>query len=247
MFALRGRLTERLLRSNLGRRATARAVLESPDVALGALGWKLASTAAYAPRGWPVAAAGFEDVAPVVLSSNEANRGVASMSLVELAHLWRLVRESAPGTIVEIGRERGGSTFVLAAAVHPGSVVHSYDPQTKIGARYDDELRDALGRFGLSGNVRILLEDSHVAEPPEGDLALVLVDGDPSYEGTRLDFERFCRRLRPGGHALFHDAAPGGPRHPQLARLMDEIAADAEFERQPDVHTFAHFVRRPAP
>ena len=80
--------------------------------------------------------------------------------------------------------------------------------------------------------------------PPEGEYALVLVDGDPSYEGTRLDFERFGRRLRPGGRVLFHDAVAGGPRAPQLAPLVAEIGGDPDFERQPDVGTFADFRRR---
>jgi hypothetical protein len=36
----------------------------------------------------------------------------------------------------------------------------------------------------------------------------------------------------------------GGPRQPQLTPLLAEIEADPDFERRPDVGTFADFVRR---
>lgn len=124
--------------------------------------------------------------------------------------------------------------------------MYSHDPQSKHpgqGDLFDGELRAVLGRYGLVGRVRVLREDSHVAEPPPGEYALVLVDGDPSLAGTRADFERFCRRLRPGGHALFHDAAPGGSRHETLAPLIDEIERDPAFGRRPDVGTLVHLSR----
>ncbi len=119
----------------------------------------------------------------------------------------------------------------------------SFDPQGKLGtSSYDDELSSALARYGIR-NVELRLEDSHTADLPEGEYSLVLVDGDPSYDGTERDFDRFCRRLRPGGHALFHDAAPGGARSRQLAPLVEEIGRDPDFDRQPDVGTFVHFIR----
>lgn len=72
----------------------------------------------------------------------------------------------------------------------------------------------------------------------------MLVDGDPTYAGTRLDFERFAHRFATGGTVLFHDATVAGPRHEELAPLMHEIEAEPGFERGPDVGTFVQFVRR---
>jgi predicted O-methyltransferase YrrM len=130
--------------------------------------------------------------------------------------------------------------------MHAGATLHSFDPESKHGTRgeeFDAELADVLARHDLATNVRLVQEDSQVAALPEDQYALVLVDGDPSLAGTRLDFERFGRRLRPGGHALFHDAAPGGPRHDELEPLVAEIERDDDFVRQPDVGTFVDFVR----
>lgn len=238
-------LVRKLLSRQITRKLVAVAAIERPDVLLGALGFSLSRHLRFTQvENWPSSASSFEDVAPLVLSSNPANRGLAAMSLAEAAHLWRLAREVGSGTVVEIGRERGGSTFLLAAALAGRGALISYDPQTKLGSSdYDEELRSALTRYGIEP-VTLSREDSHQAALPAGPYALVLVDGDPSFEGTRLDFERFGRRLQPGGHILFHDAVAAGPRMGQLAPLLEEIEQDDHFARCPDVGTFAHFIRR---
>jgi predicted O-methyltransferase YrrM len=238
--------------SRVGRRFVAHLAADRPDLLLRALGYTLSEHAHLDSLSvWPPSLDRFEDVAPVVLSSNEANRGVSSMSLVEVAHLWRLAADTPTPTIVEIGRERGGSTLVIAAAMMKDATLYSFDPQSKHGggrgAMFDEQLQGALARYGLDTHVRISLEDSRFAELPPGEYGLVLIDGDPTYAGTRSDFERFCQRLAPGGRALFHDAAAGGPRQQELAPLLREIRADPTFERQADVGTFADFKRRVAP
>jgi predicted O-methyltransferase YrrM len=244
-MALVKSLARRLVNTSAGRNLLGAMVVDDPELALKAAGWRLSHAAAWpSQETWPEDLHGFEDVAPLILSSNLANRGLAAMRLDEAALLWRLAQGVRGDVVVEIGRERGGSTLLLAAALGGEGVLHSYDPQTKLGSDDPDrELRSLLDRYGLGANVELHVVDSHVAEVPEGGLGLVLVDGDPSYEGTRLDFERFCRRLRPGGHALFHDAAPGGSRRPQLAPLMRAIAEGGEFEERPGAGTFVHFVR----
>ena len=245
MRKLGRRLVRWVLDSRVGRTLVGVAAIERPDVLLGALGYAISRDVRFTRSAWPSSASSFEDVAPFVLSSNAANRGLAAMSLVEAAQLWRLAAAVGNGTVIEIGRERGGSTFLLAAALAKRGRLVSYDPQGKLGSLdYDVELRDVLDHFGLGESVEISLADSHEAVSPEGEYALVLVDGDPSYEGTRLDFERFGRRLRPGGHVLFHDAVAGGPRARQLAPLVAEIDVDPALERLPDVGTFAQYRRR---
>jgi len=239
-------LTRSLTRTSVGRRVLAKVILSAEDFSVQTLGWSFATQASLpAAERLPPSLDGFELVAPLVLSSNPANRGLASMRLDEASHLWSLARSAGDATLVEIGRERGGSTLLLAGAMAPGAELHSYDPQTKLGeAAADGQLAALLERYGLSDRVRLHVADSHTVEPPGGELGLVLVDGDPSYEGTRYDYERFCLRLRPGGDALFHDAVPPGPRHEALAPLLLEIEREGEFDRRPDVGTFAHFTRR---
>jgi predicted O-methyltransferase YrrM len=238
-----GRALLRAARSRLGGRALAYLADRDPGLLLAPLGWALSKDARL-PEGLPERIDAFEWCAPLVLSSNAANRGVASMRLDEAALLWRLAASVPDRVLVEIGRERGGSTLLLAGALQQGAELHSYDPQTKLGSLdFDAELARLLARYGRDGRVHLHVADSHVAPIPSGSVALVLVDGDPSYEGTRLDFERWCEPMEAGGHALFHDAAPGGKRHAQLRRLVEEIEAEGGWRREPDVGSFVHFMR----
>jgi predicted O-methyltransferase YrrM len=230
--------------TNVGRGLLVAVAVERPAVLAEVLGWRQARDARIALEDWPEGRVAFEDVAPLVLSSSAANRGLASMRLDEIAYLWRIAVDAGPATLIEIGRERGGSTVVLATAMSPQATLWSFDPQTKLGNdAFDRELGAVLQRFGLTDRVNLIAEDSHRADLPAGEYALVLIDGDPSVEGARLDFQRFGRRLRVGGLALFHDATPGAPRAKQLAPLLSEIEDEPGFARRLDVGTFAVFSR----
>ena len=73
--------------------------------------------------------------------------------------------------------------------------------------------------------------DSRALELETGEVDLVLIDGDHSYEGAGSDFARFGRRVRVVGAVLFDDAFD----HPVfrtthrsgVPRLIREIEAQA--------------------
>ncbi len=197
---------------------------------------------------WPVGLHGFEDLA-FLFSSNQLNHGVASLQIDEAALLYRLGRNATTGPVVEIGRFKGGSTFIFASAMRDGVELWSYDFHVALrpdmtGPQLDAELREALERYGLAHKVHLLVADSRTAEPPPDPIEVLFVDGDHSYEGARSDFERWGTFVRPGGHLLFHDAVAGGGYgnfYPGVARLMTEIGAG--WDRQPNAGSIAHFVR----
>ncbi len=175
---------------------------------------------------WPAGVHGFEDLA-FLFSSNQLNHGVASLQIDEAALLYRL-GNAATGPIAEIGRFKGGSTFIFAAAMRDGVELWSYDLHVALrpdmpGPQLDAELRAALERYGLAHKVHLLVADSRTAEPPELPLEVLFIDGDHSYEGARADFERWGEFVRPGGHLLFHDAVDSGGYgnfYPGVAQLM---------------------------
>lgn len=199
---------------------------------------------------WPGGVRGFEDLA-FLFSSNQLNHGVASLQIDEAALLYRLARDAKDGPFAEIGRFKGGSTFVLAAALPVGVELWSYDKHVALrpdlpGEQLDAELRDALGRYGLDGHVHLVVGDSRTVAPPPGQLELLFIDGDHSYEGARADFDRWGAFVRLGGHLLFHDAVDGGGYgnvYPGVARLADEVSRDPAWQRQPGAGSIAHFVR----
>jgi predicted O-methyltransferase YrrM len=200
-------------------------------------------------RAWPDAVRGFEDLA-FLFSSNQLNHGVASLQFDEAALLFRLARDVREGPVAEIGRFKGGSTFIFASALPAGVELWSYDFHVALrpdmpGAQLDEELRTALDRYGLGEKVHLLVADSRTAEPPSGELELLFIDGDHSYEGAKADFERWSAFVRPGGHVLFHDAVDAGGygnHYPGVAQAVAEIGDG--WDRRAGASSIAHFVKR---
>jgi predicted O-methyltransferase YrrM len=200
-------------------------------------------------RSWPENVRGFEDLA-FLFSSNQLNHGVASLQVDEAALLYRLARDVQEGPVAEIGRFKGGSTFIFASALPQGIELWSYDFHVALrpdmpGERLDEELRAALDRYALAAKVHLLVADSRTADPPPGALELLFIDGDHSYDGARADFERWSAFVRPGGHVLFHDAVDTGGygnHYPGVARAVAEIGPG--WDRQAGAGSIAHFVKR---
>jgi predicted O-methyltransferase YrrM len=197
-------------------------------------------------RSWPERIDGFEDLA-FLFSSTILAHGVASLRFDEAAYLYRLVRESKPQTVVEIGRFRGGSTFLIACALTDG-IVHSYDldqRQGHSGADLDAQLTTALRRYALLDRVRLYVADSRSAPPPGPRIDLLFIDGDHREEGVRADFERWSRWLAPGGHLLFHDAVEAPdfvqPHADGPARVAARLGEG--FEQRGGAGSLAHFTR----
>jgi predicted O-methyltransferase YrrM len=228
----------RLARTQVGKELVHASVLDDPAAL------RFASV-----ERWPPSLDGFEDLA-FLFSSNQLNHGIASLQLDEAALLFRLARHAESGPFAEIGRFKGGSTFVFATALPDGVELWSYDLHVALrpdmpGDRLDRELADALARYGLDRKVHLLVADSRTVDPPPAPLELLFVDGDHSYEGARADFARWGELVRPGGHLLFHDAVDTGRYgnvYPGVARLAGEIGPP--WERQPGAGSIAHFVKR---
>jgi len=204
---------------------------------------------------WPHQLVGFEDLA-FLFSSNNFNFGLALLSFDEAAYLFSLTRELGPATIVEIGRYKGGSTVLLAAAMDSESHLYSYDLHVKLqyevsGGELDAETVAALARYGLAERVHLIVADSTTASPPAQQCDLVFVDGDHTYSGVRGDYENWRPFVRPGGHLLFQDAAAlrlFTSWEEGVARLVAEIESEDGdyFERRATVGSTVHFVRTDA-
>jgi predicted O-methyltransferase YrrM len=248
------RTLHRLARTRLGFRMLSSVASADPQVIVEALGPRVNRGARFSSvRAWPDELRGFEDLA-FLFSSHQLHHAIISMAIDEAAYLYRLAHGLREATVVEIGRSKGGSTLLLAAAVGEGSQVYSYDLHLKAtaGSDSDRELRDALARYGFAERVTLLVADSRTAEPPPTPCDLVLVDGDHSYAGVRGDYEHWRGTLRPDGHLLFHDAAELGDlssAHRPVMRLMEEIERDDGewFRRRGGAGTLLHFERTDAP
>ena len=247
-----------LARTGPGRRVLASVAQAEPQLVVEALGPRVNRGARFATVWqWPDELEGFEDLA-FLFSSHQLHHAIISLTVDEAAYLYRLARSLPPAaTIVEIGRYKGGSTLLLAAAMPADARLHSYDLHVKqsylySGADLDRELEEALRRYGLADRVELHVADSHAAAPPADRCHLVFVDGDHSYEGVRADYEHWRSTLPPGGHIVFHDAAAWGDlsvAHDEIERVMREIERDdaAWLERRGGAGTLLHFVRTDGP
>jgi len=244
-------------RSPYGARALAWLARAEPQLLIEALGPRLNRDPRLGTvRAWPQQLIAFEDLA-FLFASTQLNHGIVSLAIDEAAYLFRLARSLGPATIIEIGRYKGGSTLVLAAAMDDGSTLYSYDLHVKrtgeyVGAELDAEVIAALDRYRLRDRVHVVVADSKSVEPPAASVDLLFVDGDHSYAGVRGDYEHWRSVVRRGGHLLFHDAAAlrdFAVRDENVARLMNEIRRDdaGEFSEVGGAGALLHFVRTGGP
>ena len=197
----------------------------------------------------PVNGLQFEHLAGL-FASTSLDHAVIGMTVRQAAYIFGLIRQIHPRRVVEIGRYKGGSTLLIATAMQGDGQFWSIDigekeSRLRAGGRsYDRQLEDVLARAGL--HVTLLVGDSRTLEVDTGELDLVFIDGDHSYDGVRNDFERFGRRVRVGGAVLFDDAhAEGlfGTHSDTVGRLVDEVVAAGRFRLVKTVNRLAHIER----
>jgi predicted O-methyltransferase YrrM len=195
----------------------------------------------------------FEHLAGL-FASTSLDHAVISMPVRQAAYIFGLLKDIKALKVVEIGRYKGGCTLIIAAAMGGQGTLWSIDTGIKevnlrtkrnMDKSYDMLLRGQLERFGLS-NVSIHNGDSHTIEVDTGELDVVLIDGDHSYEGVRNDFERFGRRVRLGGAILFDDAFAEGiftSHVDTVGRLLHEITSNGDYRLIKQVNRLAHVER----
>ena len=166
------------------------------------------------PSRWPERLEGFEDLA-FLFSLNQLNHGIGRCSSTRRRSSTGSRAGAATRRVVEIGRFKGGRTFLLASALPEGAELWSYDVHVPLraghgGPQLDRSCVTALERYGLSDRVHLVVADSRTVEPPPRAVDLILIDGDHSYDAVRADWEHWSPLVAPGGHVLFHDAVDTG-------------------------------------
>jgi cephalosporin hydroxylase len=158
-------------------------------------------------------------------------RGIAITSWqkeAEIVGLLRLLEQSPPRRIVEIGTATGGTLFMLTQVAAPDATIVSVDlPGGRLGGasssvrnRYPHWRTRLYRGFGREEQkVYVVRADSHDATTvqnvrrrlPEGRVDFLFIDGDHSYEGVRRDFELYSPLAAAGALVAFHDIVPSVP------------------------------------
>lgn len=192
----------------------------------------------------------FEDLA-AFFASNSLNHGLIGMTIRQAAYVFGLTRRLGARRAIEIGRWRGGSSILLAAALGPRGELWSIDQgekETRMFGRkpgsFDEETRRFCERFAL--HAHLLVGDSRTIEVETGQVDVVLIDGSHAYDVVKSDFERFGRRVRVGGAVLFDDAFAEElfPAYgDDVGRVVAEVTGTPEFELRRRVDRLAHVER----
>ncbi|MBI3634907.1 MAG: class I SAM-dependent methyltransferase [Candidatus Rokubacteria bacterium] len=188
-----------------------------------------------------------------LFASTTLDEAVISMNVRQAAYLWGLVETMKPEKVIEIGRYKGGTTLLIAAAMHgrgkfwsidiagPG---HHLEPRG-LARPVVEQVRAACRRFGVS--VELITGDSRTVDVETGEVDMVFVDGDHSYEGAMNDFVRFGTRVRAGGALLYDDAFDDGfmtvPHTAGVGPVVREIEARGDFRLVKVVNRLAHLER----
>lgn len=153
---------------------------------------------------------------------------IAQLSMSEAQTIFSLIFGLAPKRVLEIGRARGGSTFVMASALRArgsGRLV-SVDPNCLPEHRIADTLKERLSPWVdfIDQYAPYVLPEAEVQAGGKFDFAFL--DGDHSEEACRRDLAGMLPHLEPGAFLLLHDAHFGGIQDAVATSLAELPLAD---------------------
>jgi predicted O-methyltransferase YrrM len=198
---------------------------------------------------------GFENLARL-FASTTLDEYLITMNVRQSAYLFDLIRRMQVGRVIEVGRHWGGTTVLIAAAMEGrGDFWSIADPREldwdvqhrgrSLPRPIEDQLGELLPRLGLSAH--IVAGDPKSVRVDTGEVDLVHIDGQNTYEAAMSDFERFGRRVRVGGAVLFDDAIPDdfcdSAHTADVKRVCTEVASREDFRLVRTVRRLAHFER----
>lgn len=140
------------------------------------------------------------------LPGNIAYGAGASQIENEILPMLRFAAEREPRTVVEIGTQTGGTTFLMGALLPTVELVIGMDmfvrntPRLRAFARSSLELR-FLNGDSSSAELRSTLDSCLGGRA----IDLLFIDGDHSFAGVLADFRFYSRFVKTDGLIAFHD------------------------------------------
>jgi hypothetical protein len=175
---------------------------------------------------------GFEDCY-WLFESGPPNCSLSQLRLDEAADLYRRIAQLDHPRVAELGRYKGGTTLLLAAA---GAEVLSLDNDADGGqGTYLPALERALQRFDLDAQVDPLVADALEYDVSDETFDLVLMHCSPSYDLAWDVFRRWWPTVKPGGAFIFH-LSPELPGELRMVRELQHDTGWPDLVFEPDLH-----------
>ena len=181
---------------------------------------------------------------------------ISTMNVRQAGYVFGLIRQTNAMRVIEVGRQWGGTTVVIAAALRgegefwsiadPAELVWDLEHRRRsLEKPVEHQLGELFERLGLTGHV--IAADPRTAEVDTGEVDLVMIDGNHTYDGAMSDFERFGTRARIGGAVLFDDAVYDEfcepPHTADVKRVVADILQRGDFRRVQTVGRLMHLER----
>ena len=180
-------------------------------------------------------AAAVEDYVALAANFNYLHIKIApSQNPGEIAQLLKLLARQPPKTLLEIGTAKGGTLFLFSRVAASDALLISLDLPLQRSGLGSPAWRDKLCRSFARDQQKIELvrADSHQPATAAGIRQLLggrpvdflLIDGDHSYEGAKIDYELYSPLVAKGGLIGFHDIVPvASDRNNGVPQLWQEL------------------------
>jgi cephalosporin hydroxylase len=137
----------------------------------------------------------------------------------EITELFRIVQESNPKKIIEIGSARGGTLFLFAQVANPERIISIDLPSGSFGGGYPFWKIPLFKSLGKKHVIKLIRADSHSEETigkirtllKGSQVDILFIDGDHTYQGVKQDFQMYSPLVRKGGIVVFHDIVAHDP------------------------------------
>ena len=158
----------------------------------------------------------------------------------ELLQLATEIHEHKPKVVVEIGTANGGTLFMSSRVAQSDALIVSIDlPGGDFGGGYPNWKVDIYKSFARPDQlIHLIRNDSHAQETFDklksilGDRKIdyLFIDGDHTYEGVKVDFEKYRQLLAPNSLVGFHDIVIHKGSRCNVYKFWNEIKNDFEMK-----------------
>lgn len=158
----------------------------------------------------------------------------------EIRSLLEILENEMPKIMLEIGTATGGSLFLFSRHIEKHGTAISIDlPDGPGGGGYPSWKIPLYRSFFPKARCHLIRGDSHSKEVHEKVKAILsgrrldflFIDGDHTYEGVKLDFDKYSKLVKKGGIIALHDIKEHPPSwNVGVKRFWDEIKDDYEHK-----------------
>ena len=151
----------------------------------------------------------------------------------ELMQLAREIEMLKPKTVVEIGTANGGTLFMSTRLSEDDALIVSIDlPGGEFGGGYPEWKVPIYKSFARADQkIELIRGNSHADETflqlenvlNGRKIDYLFIDGDHTYEGAKMDFEKYRNLVRPGGKVGFHDIVVHKGSECDVYKLWNEV------------------------